>query len=81
MTAETLLADLGRRGIRLTPDGFDLIVEPASKLTSQDRELIREHKPAILATLAVRGSRKATAMAREFRSHSGRHRSTAALAH
>jgi len=51
MTAETLMADLNRRGIRLTPDGPDLIVEPASKLTYNDRTNIRNFKGELLARL------------------------------
>src|SRR5690242_6229805 len=52
MNVESLIADLSRRGIRLIAEGDSLIVEPASKLTNQNREFIRHHKPGILAKLA-----------------------------
>jgi len=53
MNAEALLVDLSGRGIRLTPDGDELVVEPASKLTDADRDLIRQYKPALLPVLAA----------------------------
>jgi hypothetical protein len=51
MIVEGILENLANRGIRLTPDGDGLIVEPASKLTDVDRRLIRQHKAALLARL------------------------------
>jgi hypothetical protein len=47
-----IIADLSRRGIRLTPDGDGLIVEPASQLTDKDCDLIQQHKAEILTALA-----------------------------
>jgi hypothetical protein len=44
-----LVADLRRRGITLSVEGGNLRVTPASRLTDTDRELIRAHKPAVLA--------------------------------
>jgi hypothetical protein len=49
--AQSLLSSLGQRGIRLEADEGSLIARPASKLTDQDRELIRQHKAALLAYL------------------------------
>ncbi len=49
MDAQALVQDLTSRGIKLVPNGSKLTVQPASRLTNQDREAIREHKPALLA--------------------------------
>jgi hypothetical protein len=51
MNLEALIADFTRRGIRLIADPPKLIVEPASKLTDEDRQVIRAIKPALLAYL------------------------------
>jgi hypothetical protein len=51
MNVEALIADFSRRGIRLIPNPPKLSVEPASKLTDQDREAIRAHKSDLLACL------------------------------
>lgn len=53
MNAEALIVDFRRRGIRLIPNPPKLSVEPASKLTDEDRKAIRQHKAAILARLAA----------------------------
>lgn len=53
MNVQSIIENFAHRGIRLIADGDGVIVEPASKLTNQDRELIRQHKPAILATLTM----------------------------
>jgi len=58
MDAQALIANLSRRGIRLIPNPPKLSVEPASKLTDQDREAIRTAKPELLALL-TRGERQA----------------------
>jgi hypothetical protein len=52
MNVEWLLASIADRGIRLIRDGHGLIAKPAAKLTDADRELIREHKAAILTALS-----------------------------
>jgi hypothetical protein len=51
--AVTLLENLTRRGVRLTPKPPKLIAEPSSLLTDADRAAIRAHKPRLLALLAV----------------------------
>jgi TubC N-terminal docking domain len=52
MSIESLLAGLVERGIRLIPDGDRLVVEPASKLSDDDRRAIRAHKAALLTLLS-----------------------------
>jgi TubC N-terminal docking domain len=49
-----IVQTLARRGIELTPDGDGIIVEPASRLTDDDRRVIRAHKPELLAYLRSR---------------------------
>src|SRR5690349_2037847 len=51
MTAARLLADLYRRGMRLTPNGDKLRIEPASLLTDADRAAIRIYRGELLARL------------------------------
>jgi hypothetical protein len=54
MEAVGLITDLWKRGIRLSPDGEDddkLWVEPASKLTDEDRRAIRSLKPELMRIL------------------------------
>ncbi|MBV8135349.1 MAG: hypothetical protein JO121_06880 [Deltaproteobacteria bacterium] len=51
MSAESLIADLNSRGIRLELNGEKISVTPSSKLTDSDRESIRQHKPLLLARL------------------------------
>jgi hypothetical protein len=53
VTAEVIIADLGQRGIRLTPAGDGIAVEPASRLTDADRQAIRAHKVELLTLLRV----------------------------
>lgn len=53
MTAETVLLDLSRRGIKLTPDGDALLVQPASRITESDRAAIRAAKSELLKLLAA----------------------------
>jgi hypothetical protein len=52
VTAQALIDDLTRRGIRLIPEPPNLTVESKSKLTDADRALIRAHKAELLAALA-----------------------------
>jgi hypothetical protein len=50
VAAITLLLDLERRGIRLTPvDGGRLRVQPHAHLTPEDRDAIRLHRDELLA--------------------------------
>jgi hypothetical protein len=49
LDAQALVQDFTGRGIKLIPNGSKLTVQPASRLTIEDREAIREHKPALLA--------------------------------
>ncbi|SRR5579884_560169 len=48
---DSLLAGFARRGIRLIPSPPHVIVEPASLLTDQDRQAIRQRKAELLAAL------------------------------
>jgi hypothetical protein len=52
--AQALLADFTRRGFKLTPNPSKIGVQPASKLTDADRQVLRANKPALLAALAAR---------------------------
>ena len=53
MDAESLLNNLTRRGFRLTlsDDRERIVVEPGAKLTDEDCELIKSHKPELLPLL------------------------------
>jgi len=52
MDGATLLHELQQRGLRLSPKPGDILhVEPSDLLTSELRQLIRHHKPALLALL------------------------------
>jgi hypothetical protein len=51
VTATDLLSDLARRGFTLAPDGDGIRVCPASRLTEDLREAVRQHKPELLALL------------------------------
>ncbi len=51
MKAQAVIADLARRGIRLIPNPPKLTVQGASRLTHEDRKLIRQLKAEILAAL------------------------------
>ena len=53
MLPVSLIANFTRRGIALRPMGDRLVVEPASKLTNQDRQLIRQHKIALMNVLVA----------------------------
>jgi hypothetical protein len=53
MTAAELLADLTRQGFNLAPEGDGIGVRPARRLTEQQQEAIRAHKPALLTLLAA----------------------------
>src|SRR5258708_6187674 len=51
MYASEVLATLTDAGLTVTVEGEALRVGPASRLTPRLRELIREHKPILLAIL------------------------------
>jgi hypothetical protein len=53
VAATELLADLAGRGFVLAREGDGIRVTPASRLTDADRKLIRDHKPELLAAIAV----------------------------
>jgi hypothetical protein len=53
MNVHIVFADFARCGTRLIPEPPNLIVEPASLPTDQDREAIRTHKSELLAALAL----------------------------
>ena len=53
MSAQALVATLAARGVQLIPDGEALVAKPASKLTDQDRQAIRSHKPELLRLLLI----------------------------
>lgn len=46
-----LALELERRGIRLTRDGEDIIIEPRELLTDDDRQQLRRWKRHVLAIL------------------------------
>jgi hypothetical protein len=49
--AEAFLSSLAERRIHVILDGDGLVVEPASRLTNDDRRIIRQHKPELLVCL------------------------------
>ena len=51
MTPRALLADLRTSGFTIEPDGDTLIVSPASRLSDDLREAIRQAKPDLMALL------------------------------
>ena len=51
MDAHMLLSDFRSRGIALIPNGENLTVEPASRLTNEDRAAIRAAKSELLIVL------------------------------
>src|SRR5687768_11317404 len=51
MSPTELLTDLRQRGFDLQAEGDQLRVSPSSKLDAELRELIRNHKPALLNEL------------------------------
>lgn len=64
--ALALLADLRARGVRLEPDGADLIVRaPRGVLTPQLREALRQRKADLLAALTAAEEREPVAPPRE----------------
>lgn len=65
--AEALICHLSARGIRLALDGSVwLIVEPASRLSDEDRQAIRAHKAELLRLVAGTDPyHRAKALARE----------------
>ncbi len=52
MNAEALLIDLRARGFRLGIADQALVVAPASRLTNEDRAVIRTHKASLVLLLA-----------------------------
>ena len=52
MSAPLLLQNLQASGFTLLADGPTLFITPASKLSSDDRAQIKQHKPELLRLLA-----------------------------
>jgi DNA-directed RNA polymerase subunit M/transcription elongation factor TFIIS len=61
MDAQSLIAELATRGIRLIPNPPKLIAVPAAKLTDADCERIRQNKADLLALLAAKHEQAETA--------------------
>ena len=53
---DALYGELRRRGFRLSADGADLVVSPASHLTGPWRHAIHTHKVGLLAKLRESGA-------------------------
>ena len=51
MSALAILSELSDRGIRIEPDGKDVFVTPADKLTPELVERIKAEKPALTLSL------------------------------
>ena len=51
MTAEALLEQLERNGLKVAARGDKLLVAPRGVLTPEERDLLRQRKPEILALL------------------------------
>lgn len=56
MTALELCREAARRGLRLEPRGDKLAVAPVSRLDPDFVDLLREHKPQLLAWLEARAT-------------------------
>jgi hypothetical protein len=41
--------ELEARGLTLAVDGADLVIRPAGRLTDDDRQRLRDNKPALMA--------------------------------
>jgi hypothetical protein len=61
MDAQSLIAELATRGIRLIPNPPKLIAVPAAKLTDADCDRIRQNKADLLALLAAKHEQAETA--------------------
>jgi hypothetical protein len=58
MTAATaILADLESRGVRVVERDGNLVITPRQALREDERQALREHKPAVLALLRERQPR------------------------
>ena len=62
MDANQLLNDFQARGIRLIPEGSNLAVEPAERLSDADRVAIRQAKPELMRILSPHPERIIEAM-------------------
>jgi hypothetical protein len=51
VTVTALVADLQARGVTLKPEGDKLRVRPVSRLSAQELETLKIHKPEIIAAL------------------------------
>lgn len=60
MGARDLLAEAAKAGFTVTAAGDKLMIRPASKLTVELREALRQAKPALLAELAARTCARCT---------------------
>jgi hypothetical protein len=58
MTARDLLIEAAQRGLRIIPEGTNLRIRPARLVTSQFADVLRAHKPELLALLANPNSLK-----------------------
>ena len=52
MNARDVLIEATQRGLRIIPDGTNLRIRPARLVTSQFADVLRAHKPELLALLA-----------------------------
>ena len=50
-SAAEIITRLSARGVALTPDGDRLHARPASRMTGDDLEAIRQHKPDVIRLL------------------------------
>ena len=50
-SAAEIITRLSARGVALTPDGDRLHARPASRMTADDLEAIRQHKPDVIRLL------------------------------
>lgn len=50
-SAAEIITRLSARGVALSPDGDRLHARPASRMTGDDLEAIRQHKPAVIRRL------------------------------
>ena len=71
MLVSEILAELGRRGVSLFPNGDRLLFRPKSALTPELLEVLKERKPEILAALGEEPVRSASEVLEIARAHLG----------
>lgn len=56
MNAHDIISTIEAAGFHLAADGEDILVTPPGQLSEEQRQYLRDHKPAILAALKTPGT-------------------------